>query len=82
MYTAAEPPEQQRIALDELRRAKAEQVDNEMLKRLEHERRLHRLDAKMEELNAMAASTDHPKLKALLATALAKLGSVREQITC
>jgi hypothetical protein len=82
MYAAKEPDEQRTRLADVLRKRKAEAVDNAMLKRLEHERKLHSLDAKMAELHAMAASTDHPKLKALLSTALSKLADVREHIQC
>jgi hypothetical protein len=79
-YAAQEPEEQRTKLADVLRRQRAERTDADMLARLQKEQRLHQLDAKIDELNAMAASTDHPKLKALLSTALTKLGTVREQI--
>jgi hypothetical protein len=79
-YIAKEPDEQRTKLADVLRKQRAERTDADMVARLQREQRLHRLDKQLEELNAMAASTDHPRLKQLLSTALAKLGSVREQI--
>jgi hypothetical protein len=77
---AQEQPEQKRLTFEELRRIRAARTDAAMLQRLQREQRVARIDKQLAELNEMAASTDHPKLKQLLATTLAKLGTVREAI--
>jgi hypothetical protein len=79
-YIAQEPDERRTKLADVLRKQRAERTDADMLTRLQKEQRLHRLDQQLTELAEMAASTDHPKLKAMLASALTKLGTVREQI--
>jgi hypothetical protein len=78
-YIAQDEEQRTRLA-DVLRRQRAERTDNDMLQRLQREQRLQRIDQQISELAEMAASTDHPKLKAMLSSALTKLGAVREQI--
>jgi hypothetical protein len=50
------------------------------LKKLEREARIALIDKKTADLKEMLASTDHPKLKAILSKALAKIGEARERI--
>jgi hypothetical protein len=80
-YVAQEQPEQQRMRLDALRRAKAERVDSDMLARLRQQQRLHRIDGKIADLREMLAGTTHERLKQMLSNELVKLGNAREAIT-
>jgi hypothetical protein len=79
-YIAKEQPEQKRLRYEEWRRLMAERANAAMLERLQREQRVARIDKQLSELHEMAASTDHPKLKAMLSSALTKLGTVRERI--
>jgi hypothetical protein len=82
MYAAKEPDEHRTRLADVLRKQRAERVDADMLARLQREQRVARIDKKLAELHEMMESTSHERLKQLLATALTKLSTVREHITC
>jgi hypothetical protein len=65
---------------DVLRKAKAEAVDNDMLARLQRERRLQAIDRQLQELAEMRQQTTHPKLLHMLDSKLTQINAAREAI--